>query len=140
MTDDFKYFYYINFTLDQDEYGELYKEMYNKEGSEEEVLQFTQECVRVDSDSFEDDLRKYTCYDEPATITNITANNAVIATICDNLKAAIQGYVNGAQACIIRHIDDHFEVATIDNGALYTCIIKPFTAGHKYTLKKKKKH
>ena len=119
MTDDFKYFYYINFTLDQDEHGELYKEMYDKEGSEEEVLQFTQECVRVDSDSFEDDLRKYTCYDEPATMTNTSKDNAVIAVIYDNLKTAIQGYVNGAQACIIRHIDDHFEVSTVNDGELY---------------------
>jgi hypothetical protein len=134
MTNDFRYSYYINFTLDQDEYGELYKEIYNKEGSDEDVLQFIQDCVRVDSDSFEDDLKKYTCYDEPATITNMTKNNAVIATICDNLKTAIQGYINGAQACIIRHIDDHFEVVTIDHGKLYTCIIKPFIEGHTYTV------
>ncbi len=142
---NFKYFYYVNFTIDPDEYREFYKDIYGELCNDDDtVVQFAQECVAAEMNSLEDDLKKFTYYNEPSVVSGNNFNDTMLATICDNLKSGIYSHIPGAKACVIKHVNDHFKVTTVNaNGEMYAYDVRPFVDGHAYKLKtnkRKKKH
>lgn len=142
---NFKYFYYIDFTLDADIYQALYKDTHNKDCSENELNQFILECFTNELNSFNDDLQNYTYVNEPSVVTCETkTNNPEIISVYDNLSAALQSHLSGVKACVVKHVNDHFEL-TVTTAEHDTSVynIMPFANNHTYELKtnkRKKKH